>query len=44
LSFLRVLKEAADHNELSEAAAALLITYFLVGLAKEGYRAHLDEA
>jgi hypothetical protein len=43
-SFLRVLKEAADHNELPEAAAAQLITYFLVGIAKEGYRAHLDEA
>ena len=44
LSFLRVFKEAADHNELPEAAAARLITYFLVGIAKEGYRAHLDEA
>jgi hypothetical protein len=42
LSFLRVFKEAADHNELPEAAAARLITYFLVGIAKEGYRAHLD--
>jgi hypothetical protein len=44
LSFLRVFKEASDHNELPEAAAARLITYFLVGIAKEGYRAHLDEA
>jgi hypothetical protein len=34
LSFLRVLKEAADHNELPEAAAARLITYFLVSIAK----------
>ena len=44
LAFLRVFKEAADHNELPEAAAARLITYFLTGIAKEGYRAHLDEA
>ena len=40
LAFLRVFKEAADHNELPEAAAARLITYFLTGIAKEGYRAH----
>jgi hypothetical protein len=44
LVFLRVLKEAADYNELPEAAAARLITYFLVCIAKEGYLAHLDEA
>ena len=44
LAFLRVFKEAADHNELPEAAAARLITYFLTRIAKEGYRAHLDEA
>jgi hypothetical protein len=44
LAFLRIFKEAADHNELSEAAAARLIPYFLTGAAKEGYRAHLDEA
>jgi hypothetical protein len=44
LAFLRTFKEAADHNELSEAAAARLIPYFLTGAAKEGYRAHLDEA
>ena len=44
LAFLRVFKETADHNELPEAAAARLITYFLTGIAKEGYRAHLDEA
>jgi hypothetical protein len=44
LSFLRVFKEAADHNELPEAAAARLITYFLVGIAEQRYRAHLDEA
>jgi hypothetical protein len=41
---LRTFKEAADHNELSEAAAARLIPYFLTGAAKEGYHAHLDEA
>jgi hypothetical protein len=44
LAFLRTFKEAADHNELSEAAATRLIPYFLTGAAKEGYRAHLDEA
>jgi hypothetical protein len=44
LSFLRVFKEASDHNELTEAAAARVILYFLTGAAKEGYRAHLDEA
>jgi hypothetical protein len=44
LSFLRVFNEAADHNELTEAAAARLLPYFLTGMAKEGYRAHLDEA
>jgi hypothetical protein len=44
LAFLKTFKEAADHNELSEAAAARLIPYFLTGAAKEGYRVHLDEA
>jgi hypothetical protein len=44
LAFMRTFKEAADHKELSEAAAAGLIPYFLAGAAKEGYRAHLDEA
>jgi hypothetical protein len=44
LNFLRTFKEAAYHNEISEAAAARLIPYFLTGAAKEGYRAHLDEA
>ena len=44
LAFSRVIKEAADHTELPEAAAAQFITYFLTGIAKEGYRAHLDEA
>jgi hypothetical protein len=44
LAFLRTFKEAADHNELSEAAAARLLPYFLTGAAKEGHRAHLDEA
>jgi hypothetical protein len=33
-----------DHNELPEAAAARLITYFILGIAKECYRAHLEEA
>jgi hypothetical protein len=44
LAFLKTFKEAADHNKLSEAAAARLIPYFLTGAGKEGYRAHLDEA
>jgi hypothetical protein len=44
LAFPRTFKEAADHNELSEAAAARIIPYFLTGAAKEGYRAHLDGA
>jgi hypothetical protein len=44
LAFLRTFKEAADHNELIEAAAARVIPYFVTGAAKEGYRAHLDEA
>jgi hypothetical protein len=34
LAFLRTFKEAADHNELSEAAASRLIPYFLTGAAK----------
>jgi hypothetical protein len=44
LSFLRVFKETADLNEHTEVAAARLITYLLIVIAKEGYRAHLDEA
>jgi hypothetical protein len=44
LAFLRTFKETANHNELSEAAAARLTHYFLTGASKEGYRAHLDEA
>jgi hypothetical protein len=44
LAFLRTFKDAADHNELSQAAAARLIPYFLTRAAKEGYHAHLDEA
>jgi hypothetical protein len=44
LSFLRVFQEASDHNELSEAAVARAILYFLTGAAKEGYLTHLNEA
>jgi hypothetical protein len=44
LAFLRTFKEAADHKELSEATAARLTPCILTGAAKEGYRAHLDEA
>jgi hypothetical protein len=43
LQFLRTFKEAADHNRLSEGAAARLIPYFLKGIAKEGYRAQLGD-
>ena len=43
LAFLRTFKEAADHNDVGEGAAARLIPYFLKDAAKEGYRAHMDE-
>jgi hypothetical protein len=43
LSFLRSFKEAADHNRISEGAAARLIPYFLTGIAKEGYRTQCKE-
>jgi hypothetical protein len=35
LAFLRTFKEVADHNELSEDAAARLIPYFRTGLPKK---------
>jgi hypothetical protein len=44
LQFLRTFKEAADHNRVGEGAAARLVPYFLKGMAKEGYRAQMDEA
>jgi hypothetical protein len=44
LAFLRTFKEAADHNDVGEGAAARLLPYFLKDAAKEGYRAHMDEA
>jgi hypothetical protein len=34
--FLRSFQEAADLNEVSEAAAAVLLPYFLEGRAKSG--------
>jgi hypothetical protein len=43
LQFLRTFKEAADHNRVGEGAAARLVPYFLKGMAKEGYRAQMDE-
>jgi hypothetical protein len=43
LQFLRTFKEAADHNRVSEGAAARLIPYFLKRIAKEGYRAQLGD-
>jgi hypothetical protein len=39
LQFLRTFKEAVDHNRVIKGAAARLISYFLKGIAKEGYRA-----
>jgi hypothetical protein len=36
LDFLKSFKEAADMNEVSEAAAAVLLPYFLDGRAKSG--------
>ena len=44
LRFLRSFKEAADHHDVSEGAAARLLPYFLDGIAREGYKAHLDDA
>ena len=43
LHFLRTFKEAADHLDVSEGAASRLLPYFLDGVAREGYKAHLDE-
>jgi hypothetical protein len=43
LQFLQTFNEAADHNRVSEGAAARLIPYFLKGIAKEGYRARLGD-
>jgi hypothetical protein len=35
LQFPQTFNEAADHNRMSEGAAARLIPYFLKGIAKE---------
>jgi hypothetical protein len=43
LSFLRSFKEAADHNRISEGAAARLTLYFLTGIAKECYRTQCNK-
>jgi hypothetical protein len=43
LAFLRTFKEAADHNDVGEGAAAHWIPYFLKDAAKEGNLAHMDE-
>jgi hypothetical protein len=43
LSFLRSFKEAADHNRISEGAAARLTPNLFTGIAKEGYRTHFKE-
>jgi hypothetical protein len=43
LQFLRTFKAAADHNRVGEDAAACFVPYFLQGMAKEGYRAQMDE-
>jgi hypothetical protein len=44
LPFLRSFKEAADHLDMSEGAATRILTSFLDGMAREGYRANLDDA
>ena len=41
LEFLRSFKESADHNRISEGAAARLLPYFLKGSAKEEYKSYL---
>ena len=43
LDFLRSFKETADHNKVSEGAAARLMPYFLKGAPKEEYRSYLKE-
>jgi hypothetical protein len=43
LTFPQTFKQAADHNDVGEGAAARLNPYFLKDAAKEGYRAHMDE-
>jgi hypothetical protein len=43
LDFLKSFKEAADHNCVSEGAAARLLPYFLTGLAREEYRSAMKE-
>jgi hypothetical protein len=41
LDFLKTFREAADMNELSEAAAAVLLPYFLEGKSKTGLAARM---
>jgi hypothetical protein len=43
LSFLRTFKEATEHNDVGEGAAARLIPCFPKYAAKEVYRAHMDD-
>jgi hypothetical protein len=43
LDFLPSFKESADHNQVGEGAAALLMPYFLKCAAKEEYRSYLKE-
>jgi hypothetical protein len=42
--FLRLFKEAADNLNVSEGAATRILPSFLDGMAREGHRAHLDDA
>jgi hypothetical protein len=44
LNFLINFKEETEHNRVGEGAPARLVPYFLMGMAKEGYRAQMDEA
>jgi hypothetical protein len=44
LPFLRSFKEAAAHLNVSEGAATRILPSFLDGMAREGYREHLEDA
>ncbi len=43
LEFLRNFRDAADHNNVSEGAAARLMSYFLTGVAMDSVKSRLSE-
>ncbi len=43
LDFLRNFRDAADHNNVSEGAAARIVPYFLTGLAMDSVKSRLSE-